>query len=137
MKHALFIFYNKARGKQAILSARDKKHVDLIVKLNDKITIFQYSGRGIEHQYSKATDMMLIMKKLLKLENVSHLILVKINKKCRRKNWFPIQLNSCNEVCRKISSVDIGWTFNPSHLYHKILMKRDKSNYSVVENWSK
>ena len=48
--------------------------------------------------------------------------------------WKPFIVRSCNEIDRYISGVDVGFTFNPKHLYNKLL-KYDDSNYQILYEW--
>ena len=47
-------------------------------------------------------------------------------------NWKPFIVQSCNEVCRYLSGVDIGFTINPFHLYKKLLKYDGRRNYTLL-----
>lgn len=63
------------------------------------------------------------------------LIVVDVSVKASVK-WKPYVVRSCNEFDRYLSGVDIGFTFNPKHLYNKLL-KYDGSNYKILHHWSR
>lgn len=53
-------------------------------------------------------------------------------------DWVPpLIIKSCNEIMRYASGVDIGFTFNPKHLYNKLLNYNGKRNYKIIDSWSR
>ncbi|MDQ8039629.1 MAG: hypothetical protein REH83_04410 [Rickettsiella sp.] len=38
-------------------------------------------------------------------------------------------------MCRYFSGVDVGWTFNPKHLYKELLKYKDQRNYELLAHW--
>lgn len=137
-RYVAFLFYDTAIGRQSRLSfSKDKKHVDVMVYENDTVTCFQYSGKGIEHRVFKTDDILKVLKGIKLIPELSHYILVSMYKEHKGKRWLPFHINSCNEVCRKIGRVEIGWTFNPAHLYKKLVKLNGKTNFTVVSVWSR
>lgn len=47
--------------------------------------------------------------------------------------WKPLMIPTCNEFTRLITGVDIGFTFNPIHLFKKLLKYDSIRNYHIVD----
>ncbi len=76
----------------------------------------------------------LLLRHLRAIENVS--AIVKIELGYRNKSaWSPLWIKSCNELYRSISGIDIGFTFNPKHLYTKLMKYDGKRNYIITQFW--
>jgi len=67
---------------------------------------------------------------------VQSIISLDIGKRSERK-WFPLLINSCNEICRLVTGIDVGFTFNPKHLYKKLLMNNGISNFHIDYYWER
>lgn len=52
----------------------------------------------------------------------------KLVKRLLPTRWFF----TCNEVARELSGIDIGFTFNPVHLYAKLIKYDAKRNYKIL-----
>lgn len=71
----------------------------------------------------------------LKLKpSVSALIALTI-KNNTQFGYSPFIMKSCNEMVRYYSSLDIGITFTPKHLYNKLLWYNNERNYSILHHW--
>lgn len=73
--------------------------------------------------------------KLTRIPSLTALICVYVEQKVISKIWSPLMIRSCNEVLRPLSSVDIGFTFNPYHLYTKLLKYQYSRNYEILRHW--
>jgi hypothetical protein len=135
--HAIFLFYSKSLGIQSRLAfSDDKKHCDVMVSDGRAWVAFQYTGRGIEHRVFKAKDCKRILKHLKTIPELSHYIVVSVHQ-AYMHGWKPFIVSSCNEICRKIAMVETGWTFNPRHLYTKLTKLDGKTNFRVINTWSR
>ena len=67
------------------------------------------------------------------IQSLTAMIVVSVGQRASIK-WKPYLVRSCNELDRYISGVDVGFTFNPKHLYNK-LIKYDHTNYDILYRW--
>ncbi|MBX4189675.1 hypothetical protein KW791_00035 [Candidatus Parcubacteria bacterium] len=62
------------------------------------------------------------------------MVTVWIDKRARFP-WKPWWVRSCNEFDRYVSGIDVGFTFNPRHLYAKLLKYDKVRNYEILQQW--
>jgi hypothetical protein len=53
----------------------------------------------------------------------------------KKKRWLPFTINSCNEVARNVSGVDIPLTLNVANLHCYLRLFDGKRNYVVDYKW--
>lgn len=134
-----FVFYNKSYGKQAKLAfSKELVHSNIVIDNGKSLTMlmFERSGLIIRPVYRKAGAS--VIKELIKLlpknDKVSAIVNIEIHFR-KKFLWFPWWARTCNEVCRYGSGIDIGFTFNPRHLYSKLLKYNGKRNYEIISQW--
>ncbi|WP_218814182.1 hypothetical protein [Rickettsiella endosymbiont of Dermanyssus gallinae] len=96
--------------------------------------MFEISPFGFIYRILKSNDVNKNLNAIKKLPCLSAFIAVMVKEKKKIKEW-PIKWYTCNEVCRYFSGVAIGWTFNPKHLYNKLLSHQKKRNYELLAHW--
>jgi hypothetical protein len=132
---AVFIFYQIATGVQARLAfSKEFKHCNIITFDGSDWIMLDFDRTGLLTRKIKCPDGESLVRNLHVVQDVTAVISISI--KDRKKTpWFPWWVRSCNEVCRYASGVDIGFTFNPTHLYWKLLKYKDRRNYEVLHAW--
>ena|SRR5579862_514877 len=132
---AVFVFYNKSHGKQSRLSfSKDLKHCNVIINEGKYWLMLMFERTGLHMRKIEGSDIQSLTRNLPKLQHVSALISVKIEQR-KKFMWSPWWARSCNEVCRYGAGIDIGFTFNPTHLYHKLLKYKRRRNYDIISHW--
>ena len=132
---ATFVFYNKSHGKQAKLAfSKDLVHSNIIIEDGSGSTMIMFEMDGIRLKRFNEVMYEKLFLKLPKANFISATIRANIDQRKRFK-WFPWWARTCNEVCRYASGIDIGFTFNPRHLYNKLLKYDGKRNYIIVSQW--
>lgn len=130
-----FLFYNKARGIQRIFSfGSELQHCDVVAYDGKAWIGFQLSSKGIDFELIKVTR---VDRFLQHLKIIPELVTV-IGIDVERKNsfpWKPFWVRSCNELCRYLAGIDIGFTLNPRHLLKKLLKYNGKRNFQVIYAW--
>lgn len=68
------------------------------------------------------------------MPDLSSIISTFINCRAKRK-WNPLSINSCNEVSRRISGIDLPITFNVATLYYYLIYFNGKREYDIDYIW--
>lgn len=132
---AIFLFYNEATGKQTRYAFSDEfKHCNIICYDGDIYLLIELSKHGITYRQVKAKDSYSLLRNLKVIKSLSAMITVNIEQPFTME-WRPLWIKSCNELCRYVSGVDIGLTFNPIHLFKKLLKYNLHRNYEVLNAW--
>lgn len=131
---AIFLFYDISSGKQAHLSFSDEfRHCNVIIFDGRDWIASDFTAEGIVNRVAKVSTGARFIEALKKIPSLQAMVVTYIDKR-HKTSWRPWWVRSCNEVCRYISSIKIGFTFNPRHLYNKLLKCR-KGNYEVISHW--
>lgn len=132
---AIFLFYNQAQGKQTkwILD-KEFLHCNVMLNKGDGYISLEMRTNGIDHHLVPARKPMTIIRNVQRLQSVIAVICV-WKKESPKVKWRPLGIRSCNEFCRFATGVDCGFTFNPVHLYKKLLKYDRKRNYEVLYTW--
>ena len=131
---AIFCFYNQSSGPQARLAfSKTFKHCNIITFDGEIYLALEWDKSGIITRKINATSTKSLVKGLKHIDSLIAIIVVDI---WNRKNivWKPFIVRSCNELDRYISGVNIGFTFNPKHLYNKLL-RYNRINYEILHFW--
>jgi len=132
---AVFLFYNSGIGKYNLFTFSKKLvHCALLCFQGDHCILFEIAPSGFNYRILRSND---INKNLDNIKNLPMLtsFIVTFIKKPKKVREFPIKWYTCNEVCRYFSGIDIGWTFNPRHLYQKLFRYKDRTNYELLAHW--
>lgn len=132
---AVFLFYNRGIGKYNVFSfSQELVHSALLCYEGDHCILFEIAPFGFIYRILRSNDVNKNLDSIKKLPMLSAFIAVWIKEKKKVKEW-PLKWYTCNEVCRYFSGVEIGWTFNPKHLYKKLIKHKDKTNYELLAHW--
>lgn len=129
-----FCFYNVSSGIQAKLAFSDTfKHCNIVTFDGDTWLATEFDLYGIQMRRINAHKATSLIRGIKHIESLIALIVVDVQERARH-SWKPGITRSCNELDRYISGVDIGFTFNPQHLYNKLL-KFHGTNYDILYDW--
>src|SRR5580658_7486214 len=117
---AVFIFYNISSGIQARLSfSSEIKHCNIITYDGSDWIMVEFDRTGLLTRRIHCTNGESLLRHLSVVKEVTAVISVNVWERAQTA-WKPWWVRSCNEICRYASGVDIGFTFNPIHLYKKL-----------------
>jgi len=133
----IFLFYNKAQGKQ-VKYIRNKKylHCNIISFDGSDCHLLEITTSGIECRRIKSKSMIKVFERLKSIDSIETQICVSVSNKHKVK-WFPLAIKSCNEFCRYVSGVNIGFTYDPFSLYKKLLKYNNKRNFEILRTWER
>jgi hypothetical protein len=132
---AVFVFYAKAAGIQSKLSfSKEFKHANVTIFDGDVWLHIDFDRPGIIIRKINCASGSALLRHLKIIPEVSAIISVQILDRFK-KSWFPWWVRSCNEVARYSTGIDVGFTFNPIHLYRKLLKYRHRKNYVMLSHW--
>ncbi len=130
----VFCFYNVSTGIQSKLAfSKVFKHCNIITYDGSIWLATEFDLTGIHMQKVKCFSGASLLRGLKHIESLTAMIVVSVGERASIC-WKPYLVRSCNELDRYISGVDTGFTFNPKHLYNKLL-KRDGANYEILYHW--
>lgn len=132
---SIFCFYNQSSGVQASLAfSKTFKHCNIITYDGIAWICTEIDLHGIHPRYIDAHSGVALIRGLKIIKTLVALVVVDVDERFK-SCWKPFIVRSCNEFDRYISGVDIGFTFNPKHLYNKLLDKH--TNYDILYTWSR
>lgn len=132
-----FLFYDKAYGLQRVFSfGATLQHCDVICFDGKTWVLFQFSNKGVEFQSIKVTTVERMLKHLPIIPELIEIIGVEVERKTCFP-WRPFWVRSCNELCRYLTGVDIGFTLNPRQLHKKLLACNHKRNFEIIYRWER
>lgn len=132
---AIFVFYKIANGIQAALAFSDEfKHCNVITYDGQDWIMIDFDRTGIITRKIYCLNGEQLVRNLRILKDISAIVTISINAR-KKVSWKPWWVRSCNEISRYASGIDVGFTFNPIHLYSKLLKYRRKRNYEVLSAW--
>lgn len=130
-----FCFYNVSSGVQAKLAfSKLFKHCNIITFDGDTWIVHEFDLEGIHARRVKVFSSSSFIRGLKYIDTLIAMVVVEVYSKASI-NWKPYIIRSCNELDRYLSGVDIGFTFNPKHLYNKLIKYNDSSNYEILYHW--
>ncbi len=132
---AVFIFYKIANGIQSKLAfSKEFKHCNIITYDGDDWIMLDFDLTGLLTRKIYCKDGEQLIRSLRVIKDVTATITISLDERVKI-GWKPFWVRSCNEICRYTGGADIGWTFNPVHLYRKLLKYNGKRNYEVLSAW--
>lgn len=130
----IFCFYNVSSGVQAKLAfSKEFKHCNIITFDGAYWLVTEFDLNGIHTRGVKVFSSASLLRGLKYIDSLVAMIAVQVGERAQFK-WKPYLVRSCNELDRYIAGIDIGFTFNPKHLYNKLL-KHDGTNYEILYQW--
>lgn len=129
-----FCFYNVSSGVQARLAfSKTFKHCNIVTYDGQTWIATEFDLTGIHMRRINAHSGSSLIRGIKYIDSLTALVVVDVHEKASII-WKPYIVRSCNELDRYISGVDIGFTFNPKHLYNKLL-KHHGNRYEVLYHW--
>lgn len=129
-----FCFYNVSTGIQARLAFSEEfKHCNIVTFDGEEWIATEFDLTGIHMRQIEAYKSSSLIRGLKYISSLIGLVVVEVGEKASIP-WKPYIVRSCNELDRYISGVDVGFTFNPKHLYNKLL-KYHGTNYEILYHW--
>lgn len=137
---AIFVFYNVATGVPALFTFhKHYRHMSVITSHDDYWVNYDCGGKGIHYdivQEPRSTEE--VMEGLKQLSYISGLVSIEYNEADRAfVSWKPFIIRSCNELCRYLTGIDIGLTWNPYHFHKKLFKHAKDRNYVVTAMWER
>jgi hypothetical protein len=132
---AVFIFYKIANGIQSRLAfSKEFRHCNIITYDGDDWIMLDFDRTGLLTRKIYCMDGAQLIRNLRVIKDVTAIVTIQLEERVK-VSWKPWWVRSCNEICRYASGADIGWTFNPVHLYRKLLLYSGRRNYEVIAAW--
>ncbi len=133
----LFLFYDKAVGKQLRYNGNSKfLHCNIIRFDGKHFVLLEISKTGIDYRLINAKTLNKLIRNLKLIDSLIAQVCVEVEKRCDIK-WFPIWMRTCNEFARYVSGIDVGLTYNPLHLYKKLMKHDAERNYKILQGWER
>ena len=134
---AIIGFYNRAFGAQSRLSFSDDfQHCNIVMFDGADYVLTEFGSGGIENRVLKVTSLPRFLSALKNISYMTNLLVLWIDPRMTW-GWSPFLIRSCNEICRYTAGLDIGRTYNPRHLYKKLLRLNGERNYRIDYRWSR
>jgi hypothetical protein len=132
---AIFLFYNQSNGVQARLAfSKTFKHCNIITYDGDYWVNYELDSYGVHTRVLEVKEGVALIRGLKIIKELVAMVVVWIDKRARF-GWKPWWVRSCNEYNRYVGAVDIGFTFNPRHLFSKLLKYDKKRNFEILQLW--
>jgi hypothetical protein len=132
---AIIIFYNKSHGIQAKLAfSNELRHCNVVTFDGNHWIAMDFTKEGLITRCVKVKDSIKFIHHLKSIPEATAILSVNINER-HKVMWKPWLVRSCNEICRYATGVDTGWTFNPRHLYSKLIKYDSRRNYQILTHW--
>jgi hypothetical protein len=132
---AIFLFYNFSSGIQAKLAfSKTFKHCNIITYDGSHWVTYELDSLGVHTRVLAVKEGASLIRGLKVIKELIAMVTVWISTRATFK-WSPWWVRSCNEFNRYIGAVQIGFTFNPRHLYNKLIKYDRIRNYEVIQHW--
>lgn len=132
---AIFLFYNESRKPNFFTPFSRYKHCCVILFKGDSWVLFKWGKKGLVYKILQTKSGKKILQSFKKLNTLISMVVVEINKPIEFP-WRPLITFTCNEMCRYVSGIDVGFTVSPRHLYKKLLRYNKKNtNFKVIYKW--
>lgn len=132
---AIYLFYNIANGKQAKLAFSKKfRHCNTIVFDGKYYILVEFDQKGIQLRVIKATSLVSLLRGLKIMVELKAIVCAEVYDR-KKTLWKPWWVRSCNELSRYVTGVDVGFSFNPAHLYNLLIRYDNKRNFKILEAW--
>jgi hypothetical protein len=132
----LFVFHNKTT--HSILNfmafSRRFKHVDLYTYDGKQWIGFRFGTDGMTYAFTGHSCLTDLAEQAKQLKETEALVALEVEKGCKFP-WRPLSVPICNEFARFIAKIDVGFTWNPRHLYNKLIKYDQLTNFEVFYSW--
>ena len=132
----LILFYSKACGVQSKLSfSKEFKHCNIISYDGKNYVATEFNSQGIITRVLNVSDNVVrFIDRLKMIEELTAIYSLYIPKRAEF-TWKPFWSRSCNELVRYSGGIDLGFTFNPYHLFKKLRKYNGMKNYRIDYEW--
>lgn len=132
-----FLFYNKARGKQAIFCLGSPfKHCNVLLDDGLMRVLVEMQPEGVGFNKLVIEDLVLWLQSIKRIESIQAIISIEIKER-HQLTWWPFWIRSCSELSRYATGAHLGLTLTPGHLYKKLLKYDNKRNYQIIFQWGR
>lgn len=132
---SIFLFYNSSNGVLARMPINeDFKHVSIVTFDGDVPFYLTLNQFGLAVNRLKVRDLGRFLTKMRGQPTVTAYLACDCDVRVVRP-WRPFFIQTCNEVCRVVSGLDIGVTLTPAHLFKKVLKWDGKRNFQILSAW--
>jgi hypothetical protein len=132
---AFFLFYNIATGKQARLAfSKDFRHCNIVTFDGAHWINIELDSTGLLTRVLDVNNGNALIRGLKHIKALTAMVVVDVEVR-NKTMWKPFWVRSCNELDRYVAGVDVGFTFNPRHLYSKLLKYHGRRNYQIIYAW--
>jgi hypothetical protein len=132
---AMFVFYSYSSGIQARLAfSKEFRHCNVITFDGRDWIVIDFDRTGLIARTIHCKGAESLLKTLPIIKEVTAIVTVDIKERSKYR-WSPWWVRSCNEICRYRAGIDLSFTFNPAHLYYKLLKDRRRRNYRILAHW--
>lgn len=114
--------------------SRHFKHVDVYIFDGSQWTGFRMASDGITYAVSGFENGRDLLIEAKKLEHVEAILGVDLAERAHF-GWSGLTIPMCNELCRALTGIDVGFTWSPRHLYNKLLKYDQKRNFEIFYRW--
>ncbi len=130
----VFCFYNVSNGVQSRLSfSKIFRHCNIISFDGEMWIATEFDLEGIHNRRINVYSANSLLRGLKYIKCLVALVVIDVTERSKT-SWKPFFVRSCNELDRYISGANIGFTFNPEHLYNKLLRKGG-NGYGLLYHW--
>lgn len=132
----IICFYNIAEGSQRFLAfSKHLRHCNVYTYDGFDWVLLEFDSTGIKTRVVNINRVDKFINRLKTIPSISAIMVLNVYKR-KSVRWMPLWGRSCNEICRYASGADTGLTFNPVHLYKKLLKYNNKRNFKILTTWS-
>lgn len=132
---AVIIFYGIAYGKQAKFAfSKEFRHVNIITYDGRDWIMLDFDRSGLITRKIHCSNGTQLIRSLRVLSDITAILTVDVSKR-HKVCWKPVWVRSCNEIVRYAAGLHIGFSFNPVHLYKKLLRYDQVRNYTILTAW--
>ena len=131
----MFVFYSYSSGIQAKLAFnKEFRHCNIVTFDGRDWIVLDFDRTGLIARAIHCKSAASLLKTLPIIKEVTAIVTVDITERAKYR-WSPWWVRSCNEICRYRAGIDLSFTFNPAHLYYKLLKDRRRRNYKILAHW--
>lgn len=128
------LFYNKSNRTASWMTDADFKHCDIITFDGDDYRHLSWDNRGIVCRRIRTRSCSRLISALRVIPELTALLVIDCEDRVSLA-WRPLVVQTCNEFCRYVSGIDIGFTLTPHHLHRKVLEWSGKRNFKILSAW--
>lgn len=133
------LWFSKSESRWSMFSPKNFKHCSVIACTDKEWLVIDPAFHQLEIAIRRSSKNLLPgLIKTATQTGLTNIIGLHTIKDCPKKLiYLPFQAPfMCQTAAKLLTGVDIGWVFNPAHLYHKLKKFDGKKNYIIDYQWS-